>query len=203
MCGTQVANSADENWNESQFRRTPHSLQNRAIRVLWYITYLTLFRPSPRPLHGWRRFLLRLFGAKVGAKVRTFPNIKIWAPWHLTLDENCSLGDGVDCYSVGPIHIGTNTTISQRVVLCTASHDHTQLHFPLQVNGIKIGAFCWIAAEAFVMPGIEVGEGTVVGVRSLVLKNLPPWRVAAGSPCRDLKDRGVRPDGTKPFENED
>jgi putative colanic acid biosynthesis acetyltransferase WcaF len=161
-------------------------------RVAWHLAYCLLFRPSPRFLHAWRRWLLRCFGAKVGRAVRTYPNIKVWAPWNLELGDYCSIGDGVDCYSVGRLVVGPYATVSQYSILCTATHDHEQLHCPLVVGDITIGPYAWICAQVFVMPDVEVGEGTVVGVRSTVLASLPAWSVAVGTPCRVIGPRHLR-----------
>jgi len=121
--------------------------------------------------------------------VRLFPNIKVWAPWNLELGDRCALGDHIDCYSVGKITIGRNATISQDAVLCTASHDHRDVELPLTIGDIHIGDYAWITAQVFVMPNVHIGEGTVVGVRSTVLEDLPPWSVAVGTPCKTLGPR--------------
>ena len=185
-------------WQASRFRKTPHSRRNQLARVAWKLVHLCLFRTSPRFCHGWRRFLLRCFGARVAARVKTFPSARIWAPWNLDLGYHCSLGDGADCYSVGKITIGANATISQHAVLCTATHDEQELHLPLQVQDIEIGPHAWICAEVFVMPGVRIGEGTVVGVRSTVFQSLPDWKVAFGSPCKVRRDRILRSDSSRP-----
>lgn len=182
-------------WDRTTFRRTPHPKANRAARVAWQFAYWLLFRPSPHPLHRWRCAVLRWFGAKVGKRVRIHRTVRIWAPWNLDIGDYCSIGDGVDVYSVGRIEIGAQATVSQGAVLCTATHDYTLLHFPLVVGRITLDPYVWICAEAFVMPDVRIGEGTVVGVRSTVSEDLPAWKVAAGSPCRVLKDRVVRLDG--------
>jgi putative colanic acid biosynthesis acetyltransferase WcaF len=127
--------------------------------------------------------------------VRTFPSIKVWAPWNLELQDHCGLGDGVDCYSVGKITIGRNATVSQDTVLCTASHDYTDPTFPLTIGEICVGEFVWLAAQVFVMPNVLIGEGTVVGVSSTVMRDLPTWSVAVGTPCRVIGPRKVRGKG--------
>jgi putative colanic acid biosynthesis acetyltransferase WcaF len=136
--------------------------------------------------------LLRLFGATVGHKVKLYPTVKIWAPWNLTLDEDCSLGDGVDCYSVAPIHVGAFATISQHTTLCTASHDASSLNLPLTTGAITIGRHAWVCAQCFIMPNVSIGEGAVVGVRSTVFEDVEPWKIAIGTPCRVLRDRVVK-----------
>src|SRR5690606_34046241 len=110
---------------------SPHSLGNRAMRVLWSCVYVTLFRPSPKPFHHWRAFVLRLFGAQVPMSVHVYPRAKVWGPWNLTMGEHSTLADDVDCYCVAPIVIGSHTTISQYSYLCAATHDFEHPNFVL------------------------------------------------------------------------
>ncbi len=172
-----------------RFRKTPHSWNNRIARQLWAVAYVIFFRSSPRMLHGWRRFVLRCFGAQVGSGVKLFPSVRIWAPWNLELDDHCSLGDEVDCYCVTKIKIGPCVTISQHSTLCAATHDTTQLHLPLITKEISINRHAWLCAETFIMPGVSVGEGAVVGVRSTVFSDVPPWHIAFGTPCKVIRQR--------------
>ena len=165
------------------------SLHNRMYRVVWAIVSTLLFHPSPRPFHKWRAFLLRIFGAKVGKNVHVYPGTKIWAPWNLVLLDECGIAKGAILYSQGKIFIGYRAVISQGAHLVTGTHDYTKTGFPLITMPIHIGDHAWIAAEAFVHPGITIGDGCVIGARSVVTKDMPPWRVCAGHPCRPIKDR--------------
>src|SRR6478735_3092258 len=79
------------------------SLRNRVARVLWNITCTLLFRPSLAPMHAWRAFLLRCFGAKVGKGVHVYPKVKIWAPWNVELKDQCGIANGATLYSQGHI----------------------------------------------------------------------------------------------------
>jgi putative colanic acid biosynthesis acetyltransferase WcaF len=162
---------------------------NKLGRALWRLVHLILFRPSPSFAHGWRRFLLRLFGAKVAPTAHIYPSAVIWAPWNLTLGDYACLGYHVDVYSVAPVTIGARTTISQYTHLCAATHDYTKRNYPLITQPISIGEDCWLAADVFVGPGVTIGSGTVVGARSSVFSDLPPWVVAAGTPAKPIKPR--------------
>lgn len=168
---------------------SPHSLGNRAARLLWGIAYVVLFRPSPKPLHAWRNFLLRVFGAKVHRTARVYPRARIWAPWRLTMAETSCLADDVDCYNVAGVTIGANSTVSQYSYLCGATHDFTKRSFPLVPMPIVIGHSVWVAADVFVGPGVTIGDGTVVGARSSVFADLPAWVVAVGTPAKAIKAR--------------
>ena len=161
-------------------------------RVLWYCIWLVLFRPTPRPLHAWRRVLLRIFGAKIGAACHPYPRAWVWAPWNLVMAERSCLSDGVDCYNVDLVTLGVGAIVSQRTFLCTASHDINDPRFSLVVAPIWIGDLAWIAAEAFVGPGVTVGEGAVVGARACITQNVEPWTVVAGNPARVIKQRQLK-----------
>ena len=165
------------------------SLGNKLARSLWQLVWLLLYRPSPRLLHPWRCFLLRLFGAKLGKAVRPYPSARIWAPWNLEMDDHSCIGPDVDCYSVAPIRIGAHSTVSQYSYLCSASHDHSLVAMPLMAAPITIGEWVWITADVFVGPGVSIGDGAVVTARSSVFSDLPSWMVARGNPAVPVKPR--------------
>jgi putative colanic acid biosynthesis acetyltransferase WcaF len=178
-------------------RTSPHSLRNRIGRALWGVVYVTLFRPSPRICHGWRRMILRCFGARIAPTAQICPRARIWAPWNLIMGERSCIGDDVDVYSVTTISIGADSTVSQYSYLCGATHDYEDPIHPVVPKPITIGERCWVAADVFVAPGVTIGDGTVVGARSNVFKDLPAWVVAVGSPAKPIKPRVLR-DPTAP-----
>jgi putative colanic acid biosynthesis acetyltransferase WcaF len=165
----------------------PHSYRNRAGRVLWTMVWCVFFRPSPRPFHAWRCWLLRLFGATIEQGAHPYPSARIWAPWNLTMREGSCLGDHVDCYSVDRVTLEPYATVSQYSYLCTASHDYTIQEMPVTTAPIRIGRRAWVAADAFVGPGVTIGEGAVVGARASVFRSVDPWTVVGGNPARILK----------------
>ncbi|MEO7553317.1 MAG: putative colanic acid biosynthesis acetyltransferase [Alteraurantiacibacter sp.] len=167
----------------------PPGRANKAARALWGLVWLLLYRPSPRPLHGWRRMLLRLFGASVGKGARPYPSARIWAPWNLTMGAHATLGDDVDCYCVAHVWLGDGATASQRAYLCTASRDVDHPYTPLMTAPIMLEAKAWVAAEAYVAPGVTVGEGGVAAARAVVTRNIAPWTVVAGNPARVIRQR--------------
>ena len=171
---------------------SPHGLGNKAGRALWAVAWGLLFRPSPKILYGWRRFLLRCFGARIGPSARVMPSARIWAPWNLSLGEDACLSHDVDCYCVDRIVVGDHATVSQYSFLCTATHDDADPHMRLVTRPIAIGPGAWVCADAFVGPGVTIGEGAVVGARSSVFSDVPPWQVYAGTPARYLRDRVIR-----------
>lgn len=172
---------------------SPLSNWNKLGRVIWGLVWLVLFRPSPRLLFGWRRWLLRLFGAKIAKGVHVYPSVKIWAPWNLRMGEYSCLSHFVDCYCVDKITIGAQATVSQYSYLCTASHDTADPHMQLITAPIHIGDSVWICADVFVAPGITLGPGAVVGARSSVFKDVDPWIIVGGNPAKFIKPRIIKP----------
>jgi len=168
----------------------PHpSLRDKLARAVWLIAWALLFRPSPVPFFGWRRLLLRLFGARVGRGAHPYASARIWAPWNLVMEARSCLGPGVDCYSVDQISLGPDAIVSQRAFICTASHDYRSRGSPLTTAPVEIGAAAWIAAEAFVGPGVTVGAGAVVGARAVAVRDVPPDAVVVGNPARVVSHR--------------
>jgi len=165
------------------------SISNRMARVLWGFVQATVFAWSPRPVHAWRSMLLRLFGAKIGRGVHVYPGVKIWAPWNLEIGDESGCANGVTLYSQGKITLGKRVVVSQNSHLCTGTHDYERAGFPLVTKSISVGDDAWIAAEVFIHPGVAIGEGTVIGARSVVTHDMPSWSVCAGHPCRLIKQR--------------
>jgi len=172
------------------------STKHRLGRALWGIVWSVLFRPSPRPLFGWRRWLLGLFGARLSPKARVYPRAKIWAPWNLEMADFATLADDVDVYCVDTIRLGERAIVSQYAYLCGASHDFEVDTRPLVPAPITIGARVWIAADVFVSPGVTLGEGCVVGARSGVFTDLPAWHVCVGTPAKPVREYRPKPAGT-------
>ncbi len=168
---------------------SPHSAANKVARLLWQCVWLLLFRTSPWFWHAPRRWLLRLFGAKVGKGVQIMPSVKIWAPWNLTLGDFSTVSHGVDLYGVDRISIGAHATVSQRAFLCTASHDVDHPNMPLVTKPIRIEDGAWVAAEAFVAPGVTIGVDAVAGVRAVVLRDVANRTIVGGNPARVIRER--------------
>jgi putative colanic acid biosynthesis acetyltransferase WcaF len=158
---------------------------------LWWLVQSFFFKPSPQILYGWRRFLLRLFGARIGKDVIIRPSVTITYPWKVRIGNYSWIGDNVELYSLGEIEIGNNVVISQKSYLCAASHDYTKEDFPIWSKKITIEDECWLATDVYVAPGVTIGKGTIVGARSSVFKNLPAGKVCVGSPAKPIKDRIV------------
>lgn len=168
------------------------SLRNRAGRALWGLAHLLLIRWTPRPLHAWRAFVLRLFGATLGPHCRIYPAAEIWAPWNLVCEDAVAIANGAVIYNALPMHLGSHATVSQQAYLCGSTHDVDDPAFPMISSPIRLGAYAWVAARAVVCAGVTVGEGAVLGLGSIATRDLKPWTVYAGVPARELRARSRR-----------
>ncbi len=171
------------------YLRPAFSRRDRLRRFVWGICWVVLYRLSPRPFHAWRSMLLRVFGAQLGPKCHLYPKSKIWAPWNLVCADQVSVGDDAEIYNPAPMYFGSHAIVSQGAYLCGATHDCDDPAFPLLAFTTSIGPYAWICARAIVSPGINAGEGAVLGLGSLATRDLEPWTIYAGVPATKIRER--------------
>jgi putative colanic acid biosynthesis acetyltransferase WcaF len=147
---------------------------------------------TPPPLHRWRVFLLNLFGADVHPSCHIYGSARVWYPPHLRMGRLARLGPRSNCYCIAKVDVGELAVVSQDATLCTGSHDISDPYFQLVAKPIIVGANAWVAAEAFVGPGVTVGDGAVLGARGVAFKDLAPWTVYIGNPSRPLRARVLK-----------
>ncbi len=174
----------------SRFRVPAGSRGRSAVFVqLWWIVQALLVRPTPQVMYGWRRFVLRLFGATIGKGVLIRSSAQITYPWKVEIGDHAWIGDHVELYSISDITIGRSAVVSQYSYLCTATHDHKDITFPLREAPIHIGDEAWIAAHCYLAPGVTIGAGAVAGARSVVLDDVPAEAIVVGHPARIVGKR--------------
>lgn len=155
----------------------------------WWITQSLFFKTSPQFMYGWRRWLLRSFGAKIGKGVIIRPKVHTQFPWKISIGDYSWIGDEVVLYSLGEINIGKNVVISQRSYICTGSHDYKDSTFAIYQESITIEDECWLATDVYIAPGVTIRKGTVVGARSSVYKDLPAGKICVGNPVKIIRNR--------------
>lgn len=154
-------------------------------RILWFMIY-PLFRLSPRPLWGWRRAILRCFGAQLGENVHVYPSVRIIIPWNIEIGDYAAVGDHAILYALGHIRIGARSVVSQGAHICAGTHDWRDATMPLIKSPITIGDDVWVCADAFVGPGAIIGRNAIVGARAVVVKDVPVGAIVAGNPARQI-----------------
>lgn len=160
---------------------------------LWWMVQSTIFGLSPQFMYGLRRFILRLFGAKIGKNVLIRPSARVTYPWKVSIGDRAWVGDDAVLYSLGEITIGADSVVSQKCYVCAAGHDYSKSGFDICATKVVIGKEVWIAADVFVAPGVEIGDGAVIGARSNVFGAIPPYMVCYGNPAKPVKKRDSRP----------
>ncbi|MCA1661543.1 MAG: putative colanic acid biosynthesis acetyltransferase [Novosphingobium sp.] len=168
------------------------SLGNRLARLAWNLAWLVLARFTPPPLHAWRRLVLIACGAKVGRGARVHGSAAIWLPANLELGEDVLIGPGVRLYDQGRIAIGAWSVVSQRAHLCASSHALDDPDFQLVLRPIALGEACWVAAEAFVGPGVTMGDGAVLAARAALFEDAEADGIYRGNPAQLVRKRAGR-----------
>jgi putative colanic acid biosynthesis acetyltransferase WcaF len=165
------------------------SFRNRVVRMLWSVCYALLYRLSPRPFHAWRAFLLRAFGARLGAACHFYPKGKVWAPWNLVCADRVTLADDAELYNPSPMYLGSHAIVSQGAYVCGATHLYNEPSFRLISFPMRLGAYSWICARAAVNPGVNVGDGAILALGAVATRDLEPFGIYAGIPARKVKER--------------
>ena len=151
--------------------------------ALW-IVVKCLFFLNPWPLPSAVRVaMLRAFGARIGERVVIRSRVNVTFPWRLTLGDDVWIGEEALLLTLAPIVIESDVCISQRAFLCTGSHDFRAEDFKLITKPISVRRGSWIAAQAFIAPGVEIGAGSMVSAGSVVLDSVPPGSIVRGNPA--------------------
>ncbi len=170
---------------------SPWTRREQIRMLLWETCWTLLCRWTPKPLNPWRLFWLRRFGCQMTGAPFVHQRAKVQLPWNLILHDRACLGDGAVAYSLGVIEIGARATVAQEAYLCTGTHDFSDINIPLVTAKVTIGEDAFVGARAFLLPGVTIGPGAVIGAASLVSKDMPPWTICVGHPCKPLKPRVI------------
>jgi putative colanic acid biosynthesis acetyltransferase WcaF len=164
-------------------------MRERVAAFAWAIAWQTLFRWSPPPFNWWRLLLLRFSGATIHGRPFVSPSVRIEYPWNLELRDGASIAHKVIINCMGRVTVGEHARISQYSHLCAGTHDYTRCDMRIERRNITIGSGAWVAADAFVGPGVTVGEGAILAARSSAFNDVPAGQICAGEPARPLRQR--------------
>ncbi|MEO0541574.1 MAG: hormogonium polysaccharide biosynthesis acetyltransferase HpsU [Cyanobacteria bacterium P01_A01_bin.105] len=172
--------------------------RSKVIILLWWLLQAMVFPLTLHAHHGPRRWLLRLFGAKVGKGVVIRPTARFTYPWRVEIGDYSWVGDDVVFYSLAPIRVGQHCVVSQKSYLCTGSHDAADSAFPLMTAPVVIENGAWVATDCFIGPGVTIGANALIGARSSVFKSMPAQQICMGTPCQPVKVREIQEPGYNP-----
>lgn len=165
------------------------TVSNRLFRLSWQVAWLALAAWTPPFMRSWRRAVLTVFGASMAPTADVRASARVWYPPNLAMADRAILGPGAICYNIAQVTIGYRSVVSQRAHLCTGTHDLSDPNFQLVARPIVLAGDVWIAAEAFVGPGVSVGQGAVLGARGAAFHDLDRWTVYRGNPARPVRAR--------------
>jgi len=163
---------------------SPWSRGRRLELVLWEYTWVCLCRWTPKPANAWRLMILRAFGADIRGRPFVHQRARIQIPWNVALHDGACIGDRANLYSLDRITIGQDAVVAQEAYLCTGTHDFGDSALPLLTAPITIAARSFLGARAFIMPGVKVGAGAIVGACSVVTHDVPAGVTVRGNPAR-------------------
>ena len=178
-------------YNQTSKGESPWTIGIKIKILLWEYTWVILCRWTPKRFNGWRLFWLKLFGTKINGKPFVHQRSKIDHPWNLILHDRACLGDSAVAYALDKIELFENAVIAQEVYLCTGTHDFEDPNMPLKTDKITIKSNAFIGARAFVLPGVTIGENTIIGACSVVTKDIPNNSKAAGNPCKIISNKKI------------
>ena len=153
------------------------------VCTAWFFLGLPLLRCTVLPSSRLRRWILRLFGASIGAGVVIKPGVRVKYPWRLSVGDHSWIGEDAWIDSLAEVAVGRHACISQGAYLCTGNHDWSDPHFGLVVQPIRIGDGAWVGARAVICPGVEIGDCAVVTAGSVATRSIPALEVHAGNPA--------------------
>ena len=163
---------------------------------LGYLDLMDKYNRTPRRLQTERAAMLKQLFAEVGENCYIeSPYFANWGGHHVHLGSNVYANAGLKLVDDTHIYIGDCTMLGPNVVLATAGHpiDAELRSQGLQYNmPVRIGRNCWLGAGVIVMPGVTIGDNTVIGAGSVVTRDIPSGVVAVGNPCRVLREVGER-----------
>lgn len=175
-----------------QRRRSPHGFRTNVKRMCWAAVEGTAFRWTWPTWYRYRAWLLRRFGADVHPTSRIRRTCRFQCPWNLSVGADTATGEDVWFYCLGKVTIGKRVTLSHAAKICAGSHDPEDPEMRLTTAPVTVGDDAWVAASAFVYPGVEVGAGSILAACGVAVRSLEPWTIYGGNPAERLRSRKLR-----------
>lgn len=177
--------------DNSKYRTSHQPGAGVLIRILWYFTNLIFFKSGWNLSSGLKRFLLRLFGARVGTGVVIKPGVNVKYPWKLEIGDHVWIGEECWIDNLSKITIGRSVTLSQGCLLLTGSHDHTKSTFDFTSQPIILEEGVWIGARAVVYGGVHAHTHAILGINSVAESDLRAYTIYKGNPAVPVLTRTI------------
>jgi len=165
---------------------------SRILIVTWFIIgrlTINTYLPVPQFI---KRYILKIFGCKLGKNVVIKPKVNIKYPWFLAIDDNTWIGEEVWIDNLTEVKIGKNACISQGAMLLTGNHNYKKSSFDLIVGKIILEDGVWIGAKSVVCPGVICQSHSVLSVNSVATQNLEAFSIYQGNPALKIRARELK-----------
>ena len=153
--------------------------------VLWFLVQHLIFK-GPFITSSLRSYLLKIFGSSVGLRVIIRRGVKVHFPWNLEIGDDCWIGEEVWFINHEKVKIGSNVCISQRSIICSGGHDYRSASLEYAHKPIEINDGAWVCLDAKVLPGVTVGECSVVSAGEIVRKSVPDYSMLIAGEIRPI-----------------
>lgn len=160
-------------------------------RIVWYFVNACFFTSRWLPVSGFKVFLLRLFGAKVGRGVNIKPAVNIKYPWRLKIGDYVWIGEAVWIDNLANVTIGNNVCISQGALLLCGNHNFKKNSFDLITGEIRLEDGVWIGARSMVGPGVTCRSHSILSIQSAASSDLESYTIYRGNPAVPVKERKI------------
>lgn len=177
--------------NNAAYKTTIVVGAGKSKQVTWYLVNILFFKNSLNVSSGLKVFLLKSFGAQIGAGVVIKPGVNIKYPWKLQVGNDSWIGEGVWIDNLSQVVLGSSVTLSQGAMILTGSHDHTKETFDFISFPVSLQDGCWIGARAVVYGGVTAGSHSILGINAVAESNLNPYTIYKGNPAVPVLKRNI------------
>ncbi len=158
-------------------------------KVLWYITNVVFFKNAIPYPYVFKKWVLQVFGCKIGKNLVIKPNVSIKYPWLLEIKDNVWIGEHVWIDNLAKVTLCSNVCISQGAMLLGGNHDYTKNSFDLILGPIVLEEGVWIGAKALIGPGVTCKSHAILGVGAIATKDLKAYTIYHGNPAIKIRKR--------------
>lgn len=160
--------------------------------ILWFlVSSVTINSYLPLPM-AFKKWILTLFGAKIGVGFAIKPKVNIKFPWLLTIGDYVWMGEEVWIDNLAPVTIGNHVCISQGVMFETGNHNYRSRTFDLFIKPIHLENGVWLGAKSIVCPGVVCHSHSILAVGSVATHSLEPYGIYQGNPAVWVKNRDIQ-----------
>lgn len=179
-----------------QIKKFFKSVSFKQVVVLFLEEYVAwIFRYIP----GFEGFTLRYFFYKCLCKrIEPFPFIFPGAflqhSYGIEVGRNLNINRGVNIYGRGGVKFGDYVLIGPNVIITSSQHKYDIKGIPILFQGhemqrVVIGSDVWIGANAVILPGVTIGDGSIIGAGAVVTSDTEPYSIVGGVPARKIGER--------------